>query len=177
MIRYFTNGRAIEKGQEFLIEDNWVEIKSPVREDGTIYPKHKNIELLEKKEDGTYATYYNTDGTIDTAKEDEKSQILNIQNIKDNCTANNPVTLNVTDINNTELQVTFNGGDSSASAISGAITLAQSLGETSVGIWDIDNKITYYSFDMALLISKTIAKVWRDKMFERQNQIQEVING
>ena len=46
-----------------------VEVESAVREDGTLLPKHKNLSLVQIKEDGTYYTYYNQDGTADLAKE------------------------------------------------------------------------------------------------------------
>ena len=45
-----------------------VEVESAVREDGTLLPKHKNLSLVQTKEDGSYYTYYNQDGTPDTAK-------------------------------------------------------------------------------------------------------------
>jgi hypothetical protein len=58
-MRYFTNNRAIEDGQEFLIEADWVEIETPVRSDGTYYKQHKNIDKLAKDSDGNYYEYYN----------------------------------------------------------------------------------------------------------------------
>ena len=45
-----------------------VEVESAVRADGTLLPKHKNLSLVQTKEDGSYYTYYNVDGTPDTAK-------------------------------------------------------------------------------------------------------------
>ena len=49
--------------------DGLVEAESAVREDGTLLPKHKNLSLVQTKEDGSYYTYYNQDGTADLAKE------------------------------------------------------------------------------------------------------------
>jgi hypothetical protein len=58
-MNYFTNNRAIETGQEFLIQDDWVEIEIPVREDGTYYKNHKNISKLAKDSNNNYYEYYN----------------------------------------------------------------------------------------------------------------------
>lgn len=46
------------------------ELESPIW-NGSILAGHKNISQVETKEDGSYATYYNEDGTIDTDKEEE----------------------------------------------------------------------------------------------------------
>ena len=48
--------------------DGLVEVESTVREDGTLLPKHKNLSLVQTKEDGSYYTYYNQDGTPDVPK-------------------------------------------------------------------------------------------------------------
>jgi hypothetical protein len=45
-----------------------VEVESAVRADGTLLPKHKNLSLVQTKEDGSYYTYYNQDGTADVSK-------------------------------------------------------------------------------------------------------------
>ena len=37
--------------------DGLVEVESTVREDGTLLPKHKNLSLVQTKEDGSYYTY------------------------------------------------------------------------------------------------------------------------
>jgi len=70
--------------------------------------------------------------------------------------------------------VTYNGGNSSASAISGAITLAQALGETDVKLWDIDNNIATYSFDEAQNIAAQIAKAYRDKQLAKYTLIEKI---
>ncbi len=58
-MRYFTNNRAIDNGQEFLIQNDWVEIETPIRPDGTYYKQHKNISKLAKDSDNNYYEYYN----------------------------------------------------------------------------------------------------------------------
>lgn len=58
MIRYFTNGRAIEEYQEFLIQPEWTEIDIPISEDGTIYPEHKNLNLVDLAKNHTPETIY-----------------------------------------------------------------------------------------------------------------------
>ena len=45
-----------------------VEVESAVRADGTLLPKHKNLSLVQTKEDGSYYYYYNQDGTPDVSK-------------------------------------------------------------------------------------------------------------
>ena len=70
--------------------------------------------------------------------------------------------------------VTFNGGDSSASAISGAVTLAQALGETDVKLWDVDNVIATYTFDDATAIAAQIAKAYRDAQFAKYALIAQI---
>jgi len=76
-----------------------------------------------------------------------------------------PVTINT---------VTYNGGDSSASAISGAITLAQALGETDVKLWDIDNNIAIYTFTEAQAIAAQIAQAYRDKQLVKYTIIAQI---
>jgi len=70
--------------------------------------------------------------------------------------------------------VIYNGGNSSASAISGAIALAQALGETDVKLWDIDNNIATYSFDEAQNIAAQIAKEYRDKQLAKYTLIEKI---
>ena len=48
--------------------DGLVEVTNPTREDGTLFPKHKNLSLVQTKEDGSYYYYYNQDGTPDVSK-------------------------------------------------------------------------------------------------------------
>ena len=70
--------------------------------------------------------------------------------------------------------ITYNGGDSSASAINGAIQLAEANAESDVSLWDVDNVLyAGVSFTDALLIAQTIATQYRDRMFERSAKIAE----
>lgn len=66
------------------------------------------------------------------------------------------------------------GGDSSASAIAGAVQLAQSLGEAEVKLWGINNNISTYTFEEAMNISAKIAKAYRDTQLAKYEKIQEV---
>ena len=70
--------------------------------------------------------------------------------------------------------VTYNGGNSSASAISGAIALAQALGETDVKLWDIDNNIAIYTFTEAQAIAAQIAQAYRDKQLVKYTIIAQI---
>ena len=70
--------------------------------------------------------------------------------------------------------ITYNGGDSSASAINGAIQLAQANTEPDMSLWDVDNVLyAGVSFTDAMLIAQTIATQYRDRMFERSAKIAE----
>ena len=48
--------------------DGLVEVESAVRADGTLLPKHKNLSLVQTKEDGSYYEFYNLEGTPDLVK-------------------------------------------------------------------------------------------------------------
>ena len=72
--------------------------------------------------------------------------------------------------------ITYNGGDSSASAISGAVQLSQTLGESKVKLWDVNNVIREYTFKEAQLIAAQIAKVYRDAKYEVYQTIEELRN-
>lgn len=61
--------------------------------------------------------------------------------------------------------VVYKGGESSASAIAGAVTLAQSLQETEVKIIASDDSENFMNFSEALELSGMIAKSWRDAFF------------
>lgn len=101
-----------------------------------------------------------------------------IKEIKNDCTANAPVSLEVDFIDGHIETITFNGGDASASAIAGAVTLAQNLGETSVSLWDINNVVhNNIAFSEAMVISAFIAKKWRDDMFKRQDLLTQINNA
>lgn len=72
------------------------------------------------------------------------------------------------DVTVTEGTFTFNGGERSSVSIKSAIDLCTELGETTVGIWDIDNVVRQFSYDSANTIAATIGKAYRDLAFEKQ---------
>jgi len=106
----------------------------------------------------------------------EEYQVSKINEIKQNCTANDPVTILVTLSTAEEKSITFNGGDSSASAISGGVTLVQQLTPeaTTMRIWDIDNELHLVTLTEALRISKLIGKKYLDDMYKRNDLITQV---
>jgi len=69
---------------------------------------------------------------------------------------------------------TFNGGNDSASVIFGAISLAQNLGEETVGIWDINDDVYQFSYESALIIARTIGLAWRTLAYELQGKKSEI---
>lgn len=102
---------------------------------------------------------------VDIPLEELKTKEINI--VTTNSTASDQVTYN---------EVTYNGGDSSASAINGAIELAQNLGEADVRLWDINNIIRTYTFEEATTIAAQIAKAYRDAKYNDYQKI-EAINA
>lgn len=88
-----------------------------------------------------------------------------IQQVKDEATTQSqqPITIE---------SVSWTAGDGSASAIAGAVTLAQNLGETTATLWDADN-INHegVTFEEAASIAAQIAVAWRTIMFERNTKI------
>ena len=60
---------------------------------------------------------------------------------------------------------TYKGGDSSASAIAGAVSLASALQEDTVTIIDAKDIAHKLTFDKAMMLSALIAKQWRDSFF------------
>jgi hypothetical protein len=71
--------------------------------------------------------------------------------------------------------IMWNGGDASASAINGAVQLAQAAGETDVTLWDA-NDVNHpnISFEQAQNIAAQIALAYRQRMFERNQKLAEV---
>ena len=65
----------------------------------------------------------------------------------------------------------YNGGDGSASAILGAVTLAEALGETTVTLWDHDNVLRDLSIESAMIAAVAIAKIYREAGYERARKI------
>ena len=88
-----------------------------------------------------------------------------IKKIKVKSQEKEPVTIN---------SITFNGGNSSAAAINGAVALAKALGETDVKLWDINNNVATYSFDEAQNIAAQIAKEYRDKQLAKYTLIEKI---
>ena len=123
--------------------------------------------------DGVYSPAELNDAIV--ALETKEAKANKINEIKQDCTANDPVSLSVIFKDATTKNITFNGGDSSAAAISGAIELATTLGETQVALWDSNNIVhTGISFDEALSISVSIAKKYRDDMIKRQGLLNQI---
>ena len=120
----------------------------------------------EVQSDKVVKTYTVEEISIEKQLETAKEKMIKI--IKEECKAYEPVTIN---------GITYNGGEGSASAISGAVQLAQKLGELEVSLWDIDNIVRIYILEEAFDISAQIAKVYRDEMLIRQNMIMQVNNA
>ncbi len=72
--------------------------------------------------------------------------------------------------------VLYKGGDASASAIAGAVELAQRLGESNVKIIAIDDSENEMSFNDALELSALIARAWRGAFF-RYKELKRIINS
>ena len=65
----------------------------------------------------------------------------------------------------------YNGGDGSASAILGAVTLAEALGESTVTLWDHDNILRGMSLDSAQRVAVAIAATYRVAAYARAEAI------
>ena len=155
--------------------------------DGTIKSRSKQVDNtwlalseLETKEDGSYYTYYNQDGTADLAKEEaetlSKAKVSKLIEIQDDfaLAEEQPVIVNT---------VSYYGGADSATAIDSYIRLNRLVGNTSHNIWDINgvehiltdaevdvllvnigseastNKFTKKNRKVALAVATTIAEV------------------
>ena len=92
----------------------------------------------------------------------DRDKQYKIQSIKQNTNLSAPVTIGL---------VTYNGGESSASAIMGGITLANLNLETNISIWDINDKPAIYSISEAMNIVNTIALAYRTNVLARQDKI------
>ncbi|NQY22838.1 MAG: hypothetical protein HRT41_02310 [Campylobacteraceae bacterium] len=60
----------------------------------------------------------------------------------------------------------YKGGESSASAIAGAINLAQALSESNCKIIDSNDEPHELTFESAAILSASIAKEWRDTFYK-----------
>jgi len=129
-----------------------------------VYPNGTTIDTLGNRvRSWLVVDKFSTQSEIDAYLETLKSK--KVQDILDNTNLKIPVTIGL---------YTYNGGDSSAAAIFGAINLAQSLLETTVGIWDINDVTRQYSFNDAMEIAKTIGQDYRTKAFARNDRIAAV---
>ena len=98
-------------------------------------------------------------GQLDRDKESK------IDLIKANSNLSAPVTIN---------SVTYNGGESSASAIMGGIDLAKFNQEITIDIWDINDDVATYSIVDAMYIANTIGLAYRTAALARQIKIMAV---
>lgn len=73
--------------------------------------------------------------------------------------------------------VLYKGGDASAGAISGAVTLAQSLQESNVKIIASDDSANILTFAEALELSGLIAKAWRTAFFRYKELKLQISNA
>lgn len=73
--------------------------------------------------------------------------------------------------------VIYKGGDSSASAIYGAVTLAQSLEETETKIIALDDSANILTFDETILLSGLISKSWRTAFFRYKELKLQISNA
>lgn len=106
----------------------------------------------------------------------DKIKQIQINKIKQDCTANNPHTLLVTLANADEKSITFNGGDSSAAAIKAGIELVQinTPEATTMQVWDINDILHSVTLNEALNISKKIGGKYLNDMYRRQQLIMQV---
>ncbi len=72
--------------------------------------------------------------------------------------------------------LTFNGGDASASAINSSISMDEMQGLTETKIWDVSNVVHTFSIDVAKGIAFQIANKYRETMYEKQNKLTEINN-
>ncbi len=73
-------------------------------------------------------------------------------------------------------EVTYKGGESSASAIAGAVDLAKALGETTAKIIDVNDDENLLSFEEAMKLSAQIAHQWREA-FLKYKKLKRTINN
>ena len=99
-----------------------------------------------------------------------------VNKIKQNCTAKKPLEIEVKLLDNTIENITFVGGDESASAIRGAIDLAKLLNEDYCKIWDINKKTWEISFEQTAIIMQKIAHKYREETYQKNDKIQEILN-
>lgn len=94
-----------------------------------------------------------------TAPKFEELVLLKINDLK-------RIYIEQSNANITYKNVIYKGGESSASAIAGAVNLAKSLNESDVTIIDFEDKSNTLSFEEALELSSLLAKSWRESFFK-----------
>ena len=131
-MKYYIKDNEIQA----FYSDGAIEIESPVREDGTILPKHKNLGLLEVDGDDKLAKYYTADYKIDTAK---------IQEELDLETYNQAKTTAKLEISRIKVTVStgkeFYADPESRTDLSDAISIMQEQGLTSY-LWKTTSSVT-----------------------------------
>ena len=114
--------------------DGLVEVESAVRADGTLLPKHKNLSLVQTKEDGSYYEFYNEEGTPDLVKIAEVEATAQAQEAKQ-AKLEALATLTVTTTAGNE----FDGDETSQTRMTRAISV---MGDTDSITWVLANNIS-----------------------------------
>ena len=109
------------------------EITNPIREDGTLYPKHENTAHLERDENGRLFEYYNNDGTPNLTKAQELLDIETYNQWKQDRTE--AVSNIVVDVDG----VRFDGDEDSQARMSRAIQVL--IGDETIQWITADNNV------------------------------------
>lgn len=121
--------------------------------------------LLTFQNDGRVYKHYNADMSLDLTNVKSGLKARRVAEIKSTTNASANVEVN---------GITYNGGDSSAAAIAGAVTLSKALGTTEVGIWDINDETTIMDILEAESLAIAIGKKYAEIMYLRQQRITAV---
>jgi len=169
-------------GNNVSIDGRDIEISTPLKEDITAVQFHKGrdfcIEEPLMKEVPLTKYQFILDefekqrDILDTPKE------KTLQDLKDEKLTDIKSTYETESTKNIIYKnVLYKGGDSSASAIAGSITLAQSLQESNVKIIGADDSANEMSFAEALELSGLIAKEWRTAFFRYKELKLQISNA
>lgn len=164
IFKHHTTHRTKKRGAKLSADSKFIEIGYyPFIDNGPDYtPGIEAFSFVDEtdEENKTVTRVYAiTDISLDTLK------TMKISQIKSNTIADANVVIN---------GITYHGGESSASAIYGAINLALMEDENEVGIWDIYDDTTFMSIIAATEIGKTIGKTFREIMYSRQAKISAI---